>query len=431
MSTLIAAAASLLVFCAPGYPGTSADAQPLVGEFAATLAAAAGWPAGSLTAVYDASDTSDLARLAAPEAGLAFVPYPFYVQHGAQLHMVPLAQAVVPPAGCSSAGLWCCTRAMRRRRRDWRVSRSSAPQAMRRTSSATLLHNLGALPADHHYHCHRPGAFGAAPRGQRRAGRGAARPGADQMPSPVCRSPRILQASRPSAPVPVALIVVVDGRIPKARAQELSRALLHLSGTPPGAATLSRLKLNGFVPPRLPTPRIMSAAVRLCRPACGVATRPPARCHARPRRRRTGGAAGAALPCSCWRRCKATPTVSIRQPIPPQRAQLLAAATAERAAVPGAGPGDAACHYAQAQVLGLDGARTSARRPLRCSSRCWPTWRRRRRSIRRSIMPARRGSRPWCCCGRRPGRWGRGMWMARMVGRAARGESAIRPIRRT
>ena len=66
MSTRIGAAASLLVFCAPGYPGTSADAQPLVGEFAATLAAAAGWPAGSLTAIDDVSDTSDIARLTAP-----------------------------------------------------------------------------------------------------------------------------------------------------------------------------------------------------------------------------------------------------------------------------------------------------------------------------------------------------------------------------
>src|ERR1700744_2831967 len=99
MSSLIGAAASLLVFCAPGYPGTSGDAQPLVGEFATTLGAAAGWPAGSLSAVYDASESSDLTRLAAPEAALAFVPYPFFLQHGAQLHLAPLVQADVPPAG--------------------------------------------------------------------------------------------------------------------------------------------------------------------------------------------------------------------------------------------------------------------------------------------------------------------------------------------
>jgi len=54
--------------------------------------------------------------------------------------------------------------------------------------------------------------------------------------------------------VPVALIVVIAGRIPKPHTQELQQALLHLSGTAPGAATLGRLRLNGFVLPHLPTP---------------------------------------------------------------------------------------------------------------------------------------------------------------------------------
>src|ERR1700733_11274898 len=97
MSSLLAAAASLLVFCAPGYPGTSGDAQPLVDEFATTLGGAAGWPAGSLTAVYDASEPSDLMRLAAPEAALAFVPYPFFVRHGTLLHLLPLGAARLTP----------------------------------------------------------------------------------------------------------------------------------------------------------------------------------------------------------------------------------------------------------------------------------------------------------------------------------------------
>src|SRR5215469_14905502 len=98
MSSLIAAA-TLLVFCAPGYPGTSGDAQPLVDDFANAAAAAAKWPAGSLTAVYDSSEQGDLTRLAAPEAALAFVPYPFLVQHGKSLHLQPLVQADVTGVG--------------------------------------------------------------------------------------------------------------------------------------------------------------------------------------------------------------------------------------------------------------------------------------------------------------------------------------------
>jgi len=253
MSTLIAAAASLLVFCAPGYPGTSADAQPLVGEFATALAAAAGWPAGSLTAVYDASETSDLARLAAPEAGLAFVPYPFYVQHGAQLHLVPLAQADVQPSGLQQhwtlvlhkghapppgglAGLTLISTA------------GYAPDFIR-----AALPNRSALPADTTIT-----ATGQVLSALRRAANGDPvavlldQEQADALASlPFAGN---LATFGPSAPVPVALIVSVDGRLPKARAQELSQALLHLSGTPQGAATLSRLKLNGFARPRLPNP---------------------------------------------------------------------------------------------------------------------------------------------------------------------------------
>ncbi len=251
MSSLIAAAASLLVFCAPGYPGTSGDAQPLVGEFAAVLAAAAHLPDGSLSAVYDASEQSDLQRLAAPDADLAFVPYPFFVQHGATLHLVPLAQAVVPPAGLEQR--WTL------------VMKKGRPAAPAGLAGLTListagyaqdfvrgvLHNLGPLPA----------GTTITPTGQvlsalRRAANGD--PVAvllDQEQAAAMASLPFaanLQAAGTSAPVPVALIGVVSGRVPKDRAQALQQALLHLSDTPQGAATLDKLRLKGFALPRLP-----------------------------------------------------------------------------------------------------------------------------------------------------------------------------------
>jgi hypothetical protein len=251
MSSLIAAAASLLVFCAPGYPGTSGDAQPLVGDFATALGAAAGWPAGALTAVYDASEPSDLTRLAAPEAGLAFVPYPFFVQHGAELHMVPLAQADVPPGGVQQrwtlvlksghaplpAGLAGLTL----------ISTAGYAQAFVRD----VLHDIGPLPATTTI-----SATGQILSALRRAANG--EPVAvllDQEQAAAMASlpfAASLHSAATTPPVPVALIVGVAGRIPKPRAQELQQALLHLSGTTAGAATLSRLHLNGFVLPRLP-----------------------------------------------------------------------------------------------------------------------------------------------------------------------------------
>ncbi|MEJ0005861.1 MAG: hypothetical protein WDM77_05600 [Steroidobacteraceae bacterium] len=251
MSSLLAAAASLLVFCAPGYPGTSGDAQPLVDEFATTLARAAGWPAGDLTAVYDANETSDLARLAAPEASLAFVPYPFFVQHGAQLHWLPLAQADVPPAGVQQR--WTLVA------RKGHATGPGALAGLNIISTAgyapdfvrAVLHDVGALPPTPTMSATaqvlsalRRTASGeplAVLLDQEQAGAMASLPFAAD-----------LQTLGSSAPVPVALIVVIAGRMPKERAQPLQQALLHLAGTPQGAATLGRLRLNGFVLPRLP-----------------------------------------------------------------------------------------------------------------------------------------------------------------------------------
>src|SRR5271167_3833194 len=99
MTTLLAASVATLVFCAPGYPGAAGDAQPLVDGFASAAVAAAGWPAGSLAAVYDPTEDGGLKKLGSSDAVLAFVPYPFFVEHAAQLHLTPLVQADVADIG--------------------------------------------------------------------------------------------------------------------------------------------------------------------------------------------------------------------------------------------------------------------------------------------------------------------------------------------
>ena len=44
--------ARTLVACAPGYPGTTEDAQPVLDAFARAAESAAGWAEGGLGAVY-------------------------------------------------------------------------------------------------------------------------------------------------------------------------------------------------------------------------------------------------------------------------------------------------------------------------------------------------------------------------------------------
>jgi len=89
-----AAAPRVLVICAPGYPGTTAQAKPVMDAFAAAAERAAGWPAGSLRAVYHEKMEPGLARLAQDDAALALVPLPFYLQHAQALKLVPRLQVV-------------------------------------------------------------------------------------------------------------------------------------------------------------------------------------------------------------------------------------------------------------------------------------------------------------------------------------------------
>lgn len=251
MVSVLAAAASLLVFCAPGYPGAQGDAQPLVDDFATATTQAAGLPAGSLTAVYDADEKSDLARLARSDAVLAFVPWPFYVQHGAELHLTPLLQADVQPMGTTQR--WTL------------VARSGHAPAPAGLAGMTLISTAAyapafvraavspaaPLPADTTL-----SASGQVLSGLRRAANG--EPVAlllDQEQTQALSGLPFaaqLQTLTTSKPVPVALIAIVGNRLPAPKAKAIKEALLKLASSPDGAAMLGRLRLKGFVTPALP-----------------------------------------------------------------------------------------------------------------------------------------------------------------------------------
>jgi hypothetical protein len=251
MSTLLAASLATLVFCAPGYPGGAGDAQPLVDQFANAAAAASGWPAGSLSAVYDPTEEGGLAKLGQTDAVLTFVPYPFYVQHAAQLHLTPLVQADVVDTGPQQR--WTLVA---------KSGRITGPASM---SGYTLLSSAGyapefvrhvaldgfALPAD----------VKIEPTGQvlsalRRAAAG--EPVAvllDQSQAAALPSLPFaaeLKTVMQSAELPVALVAVVDSRVPAARARAMQNGLLKINHDSGGADSLAPLRLRGFVPLKLP-----------------------------------------------------------------------------------------------------------------------------------------------------------------------------------
>jgi hypothetical protein len=252
MSTLLAAALSTLVFCAPGYPGGAGDAQPLVDQFASAAAAASGWPAGSLVAVYDPTEDGGLAKLEQADAVLAFVPYPFFVEHAAQLHLTPLVQADVTDIGAQQR--WTLVA---------KSGRVTGPESM---AGYTILSAAGYAP-DFVRHSALEGwvlppdvkieSTGQVLSALRRVAAG--EPVAvllDQTEAAALPSLPFaaqIQAVKQSAELPVALIALVGSRVAAPRAQALQAALLKMGHVSGAADTLGPLRLHGFVLPKLPS----------------------------------------------------------------------------------------------------------------------------------------------------------------------------------
>jgi hypothetical protein len=252
MGTLTLAALATLVFCAPGYPGGAGDAQPFVDQFAKAAAASAGWKADSLAAIYDPTEQGGLAKLGEKDSVLAFVPYPFYVQHAAALHLAPLAQADV--AGVGTQERWTL------------VGKAGGPVTGPASMTGyTILSVAGyapdfikhsalaewALPADVKIE-----ATGQILSALRRVASGEPvlalldqTQAAALVSLPFAAQIKTLTQS---VALPVALITVVDSRLPDPRAKAFQAALVKLNSTSDGAATLASLKLKGFILPQLP-----------------------------------------------------------------------------------------------------------------------------------------------------------------------------------
>src|ERR1700704_446300 len=252
MSTLLTATLATLVFCAPGYPGGAGDAQPLIDQFTNAAVAISGWPAGSLAAGYDPTEEGGLAKLSSTDAVLAFVPYPFFAEHAAQLHLTPLAQADV--ANLGSQQRWTL------------VAKSGRVMGPASMSGYTILSVAGyapnfvrhialegwALPSD--VKIESTGQILSALR-RVAAGEPVAvlldQTQAAALPSLPFASE--LKVVMQSPQLPVAIIAVVDSRVAAGRARAMQAGLLKMGRVSGSADSLAPLRLHGFVPPKLPS----------------------------------------------------------------------------------------------------------------------------------------------------------------------------------
>jgi len=83
-----------LVVCAPGYPGSTAEAQPAMDGLAAAITAEAGWDGAAVRAVYFETEEGGLSSLQSPEVALTLVTLPFFLEHRAEFDLRPQLVAV-------------------------------------------------------------------------------------------------------------------------------------------------------------------------------------------------------------------------------------------------------------------------------------------------------------------------------------------------
>lgn len=254
-----AAEPAALVACAPGYPGSTAEAQPALDALAAALTDAAGWPAGSLHAEYQQAEQAGVERLRRPDAVLAMVPLPFFLEHEAALRLEP--RLSVQSEGGSLGEAWSLVAG------KGRVASPATLQGFTVMSLAGYapgfvrgaLGSWGRIPDSARV------AFSAQVlTGLRRAAAGEKvallLDAAQAAALPTLPFAPELEVVARSAPLPAALLCTVRGRLPAARWKALERAFLDLPARPAGAAALAGVRVVRFAPLDAPA---LAAARRL------------------------------------------------------------------------------------------------------------------------------------------------------------------------
>ena len=234
------------VACAPGYPGSTAEAQPVMDAFAAALAEATGWGPGSVRAEYHEDEARGLERLARADAGFALVPLPFFLKHEVRLKLVAQAQAVAE--GGRAQETWALVAAKGKVTGPavldgWEIVSSAAyaPGFVR----GTALRAWGPVPAGA-----RLVASGAVLSALRRAAAGEkvalVLDSAETAALPSLPFAKELEVVTRSPAMPATLVCSLTGRVGPARIEQAKKGLLDLVHRPSGAAALAAMRTESF-----------------------------------------------------------------------------------------------------------------------------------------------------------------------------------------
>jgi hypothetical protein len=250
LASALAATASApvtLVICAPGYPGTTKEAQPSMDVLAGAVSKASDWPAGRFAAEYYETEGAGITRLKAKAPVLAMVPLPFYLSHANDLKLTPRAQAVEKDG--SALVTWTLVA------KKGRVTSAAALSGFTVVSLAAYapdfirnvaLAKWGKLPADVTFT-----ATGQILSALRKAASGdnvAVLLDASQAASlPTLPFAAELEIVATSPPVPGIVVCNVGTTVAAAESGQLVAGMVKLNETPDGLAALDGVHLAKFV----------------------------------------------------------------------------------------------------------------------------------------------------------------------------------------
>jgi hypothetical protein len=237
-----------MVVCAPGYPGSTAEAQPAMDALAGAVAQDARVAPPAFSAVYYETEAAGLERLGRSDAALALVPLPFFLKHEARLRFVAQAQAV--REGAQADEVWSLVAGKGRVRGPATLDgfeilslAAYSPRFIR----GPALGVWGVLPTDT-----RLVVSGALLSGLRRAAAGEKvallLDGAEVAGLATLPFSKDLEVVAHSAPMPAHLVCTVAGRGGDGRVRAIVDAMLQLEKTPGGREVLLGLRLARFAP---------------------------------------------------------------------------------------------------------------------------------------------------------------------------------------
>ena len=233
------------VACAPGYPGTTEEAQPSMDAFAAAVATRAAWAPGQVLAVYVPTEKEGLTRIRG--AAVALVPMPFFVQHGAALGLTP--RLAVEQKGLGPGERWTLVA------KKGRVAKAADLAGMTVLSIAGYAPGFvrGVLgPAWHLPESTKVAESAQVLSALRKVVKGedvaVLLDGAQGGALPTLPFAAELEVLARSEPLPAALVTTVGKRLGSARWATMEKALLSLPADPAGASALDAIRMVRFTP---------------------------------------------------------------------------------------------------------------------------------------------------------------------------------------